>query len=323
LLHKKGFQFRLIYLPENNHMFNKLLQKWKVSPLQLVLILCTFAIGGSLTGLAARKIIGWWEIEHQLLWIMIYLMLVTLLWPVAVMTVSVPFGQYGFFSRYLVKMAGRMGVHTPAPAIENHEVPVNQSFHPPVSIAIFASGAGSNAQKIIDHFRHSSIINVALIICNKPTAGVLAIAQNEHIPALLIEKEKFFRGNAYVDELKEKHIQFIVLAGFLWKVPALLIRSFHQRIINIHPALLPAYGGKGMYGQHVHEAVLAAGDKESGISIHYVDDLYDHGQLIFQARCPVMKNDNPESLARRIHELEHQHYPVVIEQLIVAGLQHP
>ena len=151
---------------------------------------------------------------------------------------------------------------------------------------------------------------------NKPDAGVLTIAEKNNIPTLIIEKEKFFRGNGYVDELQEMKIDLIVLAGFLWKIPLSLINAFKNRIINIHPALLPKYGGKGLYGNFVHEAVLANKEKESGITIHYVDEIYDHGELIFQSRCPVMENDTPESLAQRIHQLEHKHYPLIIEKLI-------
>jgi phosphoribosylglycinamide formyltransferase-1 len=194
-------------------------------------------------------------------------------------------------------------------------------------IAIFASGAGSNAQKIIEYLtpnpspggegnNNMSQVTVALIVCNKPGAGVLNIAEANNIPALLIEKEKFFTGNAYVDELRETGIDFIVLAGFLWKIPETLIKAYPEKIINIHPALLPRFGGKGMYGLHVHEAVLAAGEKESGISIHYVDEWYDHGNIIFQARCPVFENDTASSLAQRIHQLEHEHYPIVIAKMV-------
>jgi len=185
-----------------------------------------------------------------------------------------------------------------------------------INVAIFASGAGSNAQKLIDYFCNHSNIKIALIVCNKPGAGVLTIADKEHIPYILIEKEKFFRGNAYVDELKQYNIQFIVLAGFLWKIPSLLVSAFPQRIINIHPALLPSYGGKGMYGRFVHEAVIAANDKESGISIHYVDELYDHGQLIFQARCTIEPGETADTLAQKIHALEHEHYPLIVEKAI-------
>lgn len=184
-------------------------------------------------------------------------------------------------------------------------------------IAVFASGAGSNAARIIDRFRVHKSIHITLIVCNNPDAGVLNIAEKENIPALIIEKERFFRGDAYIKELKEKKIDFIVLAGFLWKIPDTLIKVFRDKIINIHPALLPKYGGKGMYGPAVHEAVIAAKEKESGITIHYVDELYDHGKIIFQAKCPVPENDNAGSLAQRIHALEHEYYPKVIEDLIV------
>ena len=157
-----------------------------------------------------------------------------------------------------------------------------------------------------------------MIVCNKPQAGVLKIVEEHRIPTLLLEKERFFRGNAYTDELKAYHIDFIVLAGFLWKVPVTLIRAYPQRIINIHPALLPNYGGKGMYGHFVHEAVIQNKERESGISIHYVDELYDHGKIIFQAKCEVKPDDSPDTLARRIHGLEHQHYAAVIEKLLVS-----
>lgn len=183
-------------------------------------------------------------------------------------------------------------------------------------IAIFASGAGSNAEKIIEHFSGHREIGVGLIVCNKPGAGVLQIAGNADVPVLIIEKNKFFEGNGYVDELKEADIDFIVLAGFLWKIPDVIIRSFRNRIINIHPALLPKYGGKGMYGLKVHEAVIAAGDHESGITIHYVDEHYDNGDIIFQATCPVFENDTPETLAERIHHLEHKHLPRIAEECL-------
>ena len=187
---------------------------------------------------------------------------------------------------------------------------VSPSF---LQLAIFASGAGSNAKKIIEYFRGNPLIQVSLIVSNRPDAGVLQIAETEHIPAMVIEKEKFFRGNGYVEELQEKKIGFIVLAGFLWKIPSSLIRAFPGKIVNIHPALLPKYGGKGMYGAHVHEAVIAAKEKESGITIHYVDELYDHGKVIFQATCKVNEQDTAETLAAKIHLLEHEHFPKVIE----------
>jgi len=184
-------------------------------------------------------------------------------------------------------------------------------------IAIFASGAGSNAKQIIEYFTNHAVVQVALVVCNKPGAGVLNIADQYKVPTLLIEKEQFFRGDAYVEKLKEANIDFIVLAGFLWKIPPALIQAYPNKIINIHPALLPKYGGKGMYGQFVHEAVLAAQESESGITIHLVDELYDHGQMIFHASCPVLPDDTPATLAQRIHALEHKHYPEVIERFIL------
>jgi formyltetrahydrofolate-dependent phosphoribosylglycinamide formyltransferase len=282
-------------------MFQRLKQKWKVNGLQLALIIITFAIGGSLTGYAGRKLLNLFAIEKNWLWILIYILLICLLWPPAVLLVSIPFGQYRFFNRYIKKIGKRIGLGS------------RQS----IKIAIFASGTGSNAQKIIDYFKNQGKeVRVELIACNNPTAGVLQIAAKENIPTLIIEKEKFFRGNAYIHELKGKQIDLIVLAGFMWKIPDALIKAYPNRIINIHPALLPKYGGKGLYGNYVHETVLANKEKESGISIHYVDEIYDHGKIIFQAKCTVMENDTADSLAQRIHALEHEHYPKVIEEVI-------
>jgi phosphoribosylglycinamide formyltransferase-1 len=184
-------------------------------------------------------------------------------------------------------------------------------------MALFASGAGTNAQKIIDHFSDKNKkALIALIVCNNPVAGVLQIASKEDIPTLILEKDRFFRGDAYLPELKNAQVDLIVLAGFLWKIPQRLIDAYPGRIINIHPALLPKYGGKGMYGAFVHEAVLNAGDVESGITIHYVDEHYDRGDIIFQAKCPVDKTDSIESLSKKIHQLEHQYYPIVIEEVL-------
>jgi phosphoribosylglycinamide formyltransferase-1 len=187
---------------------------------------------------------------------------------------------------------------------------------PTQNLIIFASGAGSNARKIIDFFRNDPSIHVSLIVCNKPGAGVLDIAEKNNIPTLMIEKEQFFRGNGYVDELKAFKPDLIILAGFLWKLPACLVGAFPHQIINIHPALLPKYGGKGMYGHFVHEAVLASGDRETGITIHFVDELYDHGDYIFQARVPVEQSDTPESIAKKVQVLEHTHFPAVVKELL-------
>ncbi|HMH22130.1 MAG TPA: phosphoribosylglycinamide formyltransferase [Puia sp.] len=186
-------------------------------------------------------------------------------------------------------------------------------------IAIFASGTGSNAGRIIGYFRNHKEIRISLIVSNKPGAGVLDIARNESIPTLLIDKEKFFHGNAYVEELQERKIDFLILAGFLWKIPERLVKEFRGRIINIHPSLLPKYGGKGMYGRRVHEAVIGAGEKQTGITIHYVDELYDHGQVIFQVSTEVDAGDTPETLAGKVHLLEHEHFSKIIEQAIVQN----
>ena len=171
----------------------------------------------------------------------------------------------------------------------------------------------------MEHFRDHERVRVALVVSNKPEAGVLKIAEEFGVPRLVIDKEKFFRGDGYVGELKKHNIGFIVLAGFLWKIPQAIIDAYRTRVVNIHPALLPKYGGKGMYGNHVHNAVIAAKEKESGISIHYVDEHYDHGDLIFQEKCPVAENDTAESLAERIHQLEHMHYSRIIEKILDKG----
>src|SRR5688572_24720088 len=183
-------------------------------------------------------------------------------------------------------------------------------------LAVFASGTGSNAQKIIDHFSDTNKgAEVALIVCNKAGAGVLQIATKENIPSIIIDKERFSGGDGFVPVLKSYEIDLIVLAGFLWKIPQSLIDAYPRCIINIHPALLPKYGGRGMYGAFVHEAVLNAGEAETGITIHYVDEHYDHGDIIFQAKCAV-NNDDAESLSKKIHALEHKYYPVVIEKVL-------
>jgi|SRR6478735_5250030 len=187
---------------------------------------------------------------------------------------------------------------------------------PQKRIAIFASGAGTNAANIIGYFRQKQTAEVVLIVCNNMQAGVLKIAADNLIPSLLIQKEKFFKGDAYLPELQAAGADFIVLAGFLWKVPSAIINAYRNNIINIHPALLPKYGGKGMYGDFVHAAVLSAKEKESGITIHFVDEYYDNGKPVFQVTCPVYENDTTQTLAKRIHELEYKYFPRVIEELI-------
>ena len=303
-------------------MFKKLKRHWKVNGLNLALIITTFALGGSLCGYTGRKLLALTGIDKGVLWVILYILLITLLWPMAVLLVSIPLGQFIFFKKYITRVLGRFGGKKPMGngqwAMGNKEK---------INIAIFASGAGSNAQQIIT----SSLLlqkkgdlgnkanidwKIALIVCNKPGAGVLNIAATHNIPSLLIEKECFFNGDNYLPYLQKHHIDFIVLAGFLWKIPEALIKAFPKKIINIHPALLPKYGGKGMFGHHVHNAVINNREKESGISIHYVDELYDHGEIIFQATCAVEENDTADMLAQKIHILEHRHYPKVIEGLL-------
>lgn len=183
-------------------------------------------------------------------------------------------------------------------------------------IAIFASGGGSNARKIIEYFAESPEVKVALIVSNKKDAGVLDIARAHQIPTQIIGRQMFYETEDLLEILRQYHIDFIVLAGFLWLIPAWLVRHYQLRMVNIHPALLPKYGGKGMYGMHVHEAVRAANEPETGITIHYVNERYDEGDIIFQARCPVASTDTPADIARKVHELEHRHFSRVIEEIL-------
>ncbi|MFT4022334.1 MAG: phosphoribosylglycinamide formyltransferase [Flavihumibacter sp.] len=299
-------------------MFQNLKTKWGVGPVRFFLIICVFAIGGSLAGFAARKLLAITDIGQPAAWVIVYIISVTLCWPVMVLLVSLPFGQYGFFSRYLARL-GKKIVGRPASTNTKNipQVPENQMKT--INLAIFASGAGSNALKIMEHFAGHPQVKIALVACNKPGAGVVSIAEAHQVPVLLIEKERFFRGDSYIADFERFAISYIILAGFLWKVPAGLIARFPMRIINIHPALLPKYGGKGMYGHFVHEAVIAAGEKESGITIHFVDEQYDHGATIYQGRCAVLPGDTPDSLASRIQQLEYAAYPQVIEKTVLAG----
>jgi formyltetrahydrofolate-dependent phosphoribosylglycinamide formyltransferase len=302
-------------------MFKKLKQHWKVNDISLLLIIATFALGGSLCGYAGRKILSVTGIDSGVLWAVLYIILITLLWPLSVILVSIPLGQFGFFKNYIKKIFNRFRGASPSNTIKNKEEVVNKvisgkNYSNQINIAIFASGTGSNALQIISRFSQSDTTKVALIVCNKPGAGVLQIAATNNIPSLKIEKERFFNADAYLPELQKHNIDFIVLAGFLWKIPGLLIKAYPKKIINIHPALLPKYGGKGMYGHFVHEAVIANKEKQSGITIHYVDELYDHGAVIFQATCAVDENETPESLAQKIHMLEHKHYALVIADLL-------
>jgi len=183
------------------------------------------------------------------------------------------------------------------------------------NIAIFASGSGSNAENIINHFKGGNLARVVLILSENRDAFVFERAQKLSVPSVLFSLDELKNGKI-LSTLKQYDVDIIVLAGFLKLFPHSIIEEFPQKIVNIHPALLPKYGGKGMYGDRVHKAVIEAGDKESGITIHYVDSKYDEGGIIFQAKCPILKNDTFESLAQRVHELEYKYFPQVIESLL-------
>ncbi|HMR19815.1 MAG TPA: phosphoribosylglycinamide formyltransferase [Sphingobacterium sp.] len=183
-------------------------------------------------------------------------------------------------------------------------------------IAIFASGSGSNAQKIMEHFKYSNDAEVALVLCNNPDAYVLQRADNFEIPSHIFDKQEFYQTDDIVVLLKRLDTDLIVLAGFLWLVPANLLQAFPNKIINIHPSLLPKYGGKGMYGDKVHQAVLDAGDEDHGITIHFVNENFDEGEIIYQGRFKVDPEDTLEEIKFKGQQLEHLHYPKVIENLL-------
>jgi len=183
-------------------------------------------------------------------------------------------------------------------------------------IAIFASGNGSNAQRIVEYFEGSGFAMVALILSNNENAYVLKRAANLGIPFKTFDRKLFYQSDEVLRWCRDARIDMVVLAGFLWLIPDYFIKAFPMRILNIHPALLPKYGGKGMYGERVHSAVINAGEKMSGITIHYVDERYDNGLIVFQATCDVDKEDTPEMLAHKIHRLEHQYFPSVIGSIL-------
>lgn len=184
-----------------------------------------------------------------------------------------------------------------------------------VRIAILASGSGTNAQRLMEHFKDHPLAEVALVASDQPDAYVLQRAWDMGVMSYRFNGAQLKDGTL-LNELQGQRIGLIVLAGFMRLIPAAIVAAYPQRILNIHPALLPKYGGKGMYGMHVHRAVIAAGERESGITIHYVNERYDEGEHLFQATCPVLPDDSPESLAERIHTLEHEHYPQVVERVL-------
>jgi len=185
-----------------------------------------------------------------------------------------------------------------------------------INIAIFGSGSGTNAENIIQYFESNPFIKVALVLSNKADAYILERARLHHIPSVVYTKSEFQNEDGLLALLGEHKVDFVVLAGFLLQIPVALIHAYPNKIVNIHPALLPNYGGKGMYGNRVHEAVIAAGDKQSGITIHYIDEHYDSGSIIFQTTCDVLPTDTSDDLAAKVHALEYKYFPKVIEETI-------
>lgn len=183
-------------------------------------------------------------------------------------------------------------------------------------IVIFASGSGTNAENLIRFFHNKDNVSVIQVLTNNPRAKVLVRCKNLNVSALCFNRIAFYQTDDVLNILKSSKPDLIVLAGFLWKVPENILKAFPSKIINIHPALLPKYGGKGMYGMHVHNAVVKNKEKESGITIHYVNENYDEGAIIFQAKCDVLTNDTAEDIAAKIHELEMEHFPLVVEKLL-------
>jgi len=183
-------------------------------------------------------------------------------------------------------------------------------------IAIFASGSGSNAQKIMEHFKRSPEAEVVLILTNNPQAYVLQRADNFEVPSHIFNRHEFYQTDDVIKLLKNLQVDLIVLAGFLWLVPVPLLKAFPNRIINLHPSLLPKYGGAGMYGDHVHKAILAAGEEESGITIHFVDEVFDEGEIIHQSKFKIEPGDNLEMIKFKGQQLEHTHFPRVVESLL-------
>lgn len=186
-------------------------------------------------------------------------------------------------------------------------------------IVVFASGSGSNAEQIIQHFANQPNIQVAKIYVNKPDAFVIERAKRHQIETKVFDRSYFLSHQGLNSDLSLENPDLIVLAGFLWKIPEMIVKAYPNKIINIHPSLLPKFGGKGMFGMHVHRAVIATGESESGITIHYVNENYDEGAIIMQAKFSIAPSETPESLAQKIHKLEHQHYPIAIEKILTSS----
>jgi phosphoribosylglycinamide formyltransferase-1 len=187
-------------------------------------------------------------------------------------------------------------------------------------LAIFASGGGTNAEQIIRYFKNHKNILVGMILSNNKDAFVLKRALKHKIPQFVFDRNTFYKEKSVDELLKLNEIDFIVLAGFMWLIPERFVKAYPNKIVNIHPALLPKYGGKGMYGHHVHEAVVKNREQKSGITIHWVNEQYDEGAIIYQATCAITSSDTPEDVANKVHQLEYEYYPRIIEQVIMERL---
>lgn len=295
-------------------MLKRLRNHWKVTNRELFLILMTFAITGSLTAWLSKKVVEWMEMEmHSLSYWSTKIFILLFGYQVIILIVGFALGMFSFFWNYEKKILTRLGFMKKSVIGNNHP-----ETNPDFRLAIFASGAGSNAKNIINHFQNHPHIRVELVVCNRPQAGVVDIARQAGIDLLLIDKKEF-NEHGYLEEFKKRGITHLILAGFLLKIPEILISHFPDKIFNLHPSLLPAFGGKGMYGNAVHTAVLAAREIKSGITIHMVNAEYDRGAIIAQFSCPIDEFDTCDSLSKKIQKLEHLHFPKVIEETILKN----
>lgn len=284
-------------------MFERLKTKWKVSNSDLLLILLTFALTGTSTAWITRMITSWvpvakWSPE----WIILKFSILLFGYQILILIFGFLLGQFAFFWNYEKKILKRIGFFP-------------NKYKKTVRLAVFASGTGTNFRRIIDYFRNHKKISVSVLVCDNPGAGAMDIARENGIPVIQISKGDLMEGRDLKKILGKNRIDFLILAGFLKKIPPVLIEAYPRRIINIHPALLPKFGGKGMYGARVHEEVIRSGDAKSGITIHFVDEHYDSGDVIFQKECAVEKGETAESLARKIHKMEHEYFAPQIEKL--------
>ncbi|MEJ7625688.1 MAG: phosphoribosylglycinamide formyltransferase [Ferruginibacter sp.] len=283
-------------------MLKKLQEHWGVNGWRFFWIMVTFAITGSFTAWVSKSITGWLDTEKfSAVWWLLKIGVLLIGYQLFILFFGFCFGQFSFFWKYEKKILSRIG-------IIKRENKIKQ-------LAIFASGAGTNAGNIINYFSLSKIAKVGLIVYNNENAGVVNVADKMNIPGILVSRSDR-EGNEILSQLKKHRIDYLILAGYLWKLPVTLINRFPGKIINIHPSLLPKFGGKGMYGNFVHEAVISNKEKESGITIHYVDEHYDNGEIILQKKCVVDPGDTPGSLAEKIKAMEHSTYPEAIQAVI-------